>query len=126
MNIGDILRQRLIRSYYPNPHNYYEIAPDMMAGGSAAVYVTMLLGTEDMHLIASDGSELGVPLNIELAMNRLGWWSEHQIIDALGKTGNRTMDRIREHAAANRTDIWDEPDTGETDPLFLSKPHKGD
>lgn len=121
MKIGDILRQRLIRSYYPDPHNYYEIAPDIMAGGLAEVYVTMLLGVEDLHLLSSDGSRLGIPLDAELSLNRLGWWSEHQIIDALGKAGARTMDRIKKHAATNRADTCDEPDT---DPLCLTKPRK--
>lgn len=126
MNIGDILRQRLIRSYYPNPDNFYEIAPDIMAGGTAAVYVTMLLGVEDMRLLTSDGKRLGVPLNVEQAMNHLGWWSEHQIIEALGKGGFRKMEHIREYAAANNTHAWNEPDTGETDPLHLTIPRKDD
>lgn len=113
MRAGDILRQKTIKIYQQDPRNYSEISP-----GRDKAFVSLLLGLEDFQLFNAQGEPVGTSLDVEAALNKLGWWSESQITNYLGRSGKRSMDKIRERAAEKRSELWDEP---HTDPLDLVK-----
>lgn len=115
MNVGSILRQKIIRNYGPDPRNYYEATPNAREGAPNVVFVTLLLGVEDLHLLTPDGKQIGKTLDIQKTLNRLGWWSEYQIKGALGRLGRRAIDRIREFVAESEEESWKEPESSPID-----------
>ena len=99
MNAGDILRLRNVRTYGADPRNYFEFTPDReKAKDLKRVFVCMLVGTEGFELVNRKGDQVMAPLNVERAMNKLGWWSEQQIEAALQRKNAKTnvIDRLRD------------------------------
>jgi hypothetical protein len=75
MQPGHILRLRNVRVYGHDPRNWYEFRPDDEKTRSLKrVFVCVLLGTEGFELENKNGEQVMAPLNIERAMNQLGWF----------------------------------------------------
>lgn len=95
MEPGEILRMRNIRVYGVDPRNYFEFTPDReKARDLKRVFVVMMLGTEGYEIVNRKGEKVMAQLDVELALNRMGWWSEQQIEKALPRTKN-VIDKLR-------------------------------
>lgn len=100
MQPGDILRQRKIRTYGAQDcRNYFEFTPDLeKSKDTQRVFVTMLLGAEMMKLCDKpDGTGPRFePLDEMRALNALGYWSEEQLVEALGnKEARKLIKKLR-------------------------------
>jgi len=98
MKNGDIIRVRNVRTYGSDPRNYFEWRPDNeKARDLKRVFVMLVLGTEGFELVNRKGERVMAPLDAELALNRLGWWSSDQIEKAAGKkSGPKLLDKMAE------------------------------
>lgn len=96
MEIGSLFRQRRIKAYGTHPRNFFEFVADQeQAKDLKRVFVTMLIGTEGFELVNKKGEQVMEPLDVERAMNTMGWWSEKQIEAALRRKGGRSVvDRL--------------------------------
>lgn len=96
MEKGHILRLRTVRDYGLNSRNYFEFVPDReRARDLKRVFVAIYLGTEAFEIEDKHGNQKMARLNVEREMNRLGWWSEEQMKDALKKSAPNTIERLR-------------------------------
>lgn len=95
MQPGDILRQRKIRTYGAKDcRNYFEFSPDLERKKDfQRVFVSMLLGSEMMKLYdkPTDEEPTCQPLDEVRALNALGYWSEQQLVEALGHKETLTL-----------------------------------
>lgn len=79
MKPGDVVRLRNVRSYHADPRNWLEFRPDNHKDrASKRVFVCVVLGTEGFELVNKKGEKVMEPLNVEQAMNDLGWYKREE------------------------------------------------
>lgn len=104
MKDGDLVRVRNIRTYGADPRNYFEWRPDNeKARDLKRVFVCLVLGTEGYELVNRKGEQVMAPLDVHRALNRLGWWSEAQILESSGpKAGPKLIDKMAKTEARKK------------------------
>ena len=89
--VGDVLRLRNLRHYGADPRIQFDFVPDHEKKKELKkVFVCMLLGTEPLDMTTSEGESL----DLYNVLNRLGWWSEEQILAAQPKAGKQLIQKM--------------------------------
>jgi hypothetical protein len=102
IGIGDIFRIRNFETYgeIDSRNRFGFVACREKMRAAKRVFVMLLLGTEPLELYRREKNQFAKaqePLEPEVMLNHLGWWSEEQIKTVWPKQGPRLIEKL--HAA---------------------------